>query len=375
MIREGKEEVSVIQSVLRHPVVMGIGFALIVFCYIVEQRYTALDEQFVDTYIRIAALRPVLDPVFLGLFWMTAAVFFASIMIYFMFTNQRRNALGVMVIVIVAGLFIGEGMKHLINVSRPDPMWTDWIPGVYSELIPSPIDDHDFPAQSSMVAAALYVFFYSNSLPKWKQWLLHVYVTVTILIRPYLGFNHLSGTVAGAIIGLYVGLIVKERLDDFREASMFSTRERKVGGSIVLFTIVGSLYSLKGAAFTQNFADSMLESMDKDLDLRMLIAMFGIFLGLSLFSYPKEIRYDLSDVSRRLAHYIAILVAIWVLLIFENMIFLTPVSQFGQGILISLLTGLWVSTMGPMLVHYLTEASGGGMNMRRLWVNNPIRYR
>ena len=318
--------------------------------YIFQRFFTDLDEYFISNVLRNHFTKEFLDPFWLAIFWLTVAIFFMMILCFFVFINKRRDALAMLAIVVIGGLFLGDALKIVFQLDRPPGHFSDWVPAIYNSFIPLPGESHDFPAQSVLVPAALFTYFYLKKPERKRAISYLIFTGVLFFARPYIGVNHISASVAGTILGMYIGLIVHRYLDQVRSSALFDSKIKKLLISVGIFALMTFIYTLERPLFYSE------PSRGVDLDIRMFSMVLGGFIGISVDG-PKQLQYRFETSMQKLKFIISLLIAYLVLFTFYVSALLVPIPFLFIGIVIGFIDGLWISIGGPKFVEYMNKTT------------------
>lgn len=325
---------------------MMLCIALFIFSYIFQRFFTDLDEFFISEILRNEALRVIMDPFWLIMFWPTVAIFFLSILVYFVFANKRATALAVLAIVGIGGLFLGDTLKSIFLLERPPGSFSDWVPVIYEGFIPLPGESHDFPAQSVLVPAALSVFFYLRDPKRWKALFFIIYTGLMFLARPYIGVNHISASLAGTVLGIYIGYLSLKYTEEIRKLSIFNSIPKRLLISIGFFTLMFLIYTLERPLFYSE------PSRGVDLDIRMFMIVLGGFIGISVDG-PKELRFQKDTFLQKIKFIGSIIIGYLILFSIYILALLIPTDLLFIGIILGFIDGLWISIGGPKLIEII----------------------
>ncbi|TXT57288.1 MAG: membrane protein of unknown function [Promethearchaeota archaeon] len=337
------------EQILKSKYTLVVSIILFGFAYIFQRFFSELDEAFIAVVLRNDLMRPVADPFWLIMFWPTVAIFFLSITVYFVFSNNRSTALAMLAIVVLGGLFLGDALKSVFDLPRPPQSFSDWVPAIYESFIPTTAETNDFPAQSVLVPAAFCTYFYLKNPSKKRGIFFIIYVILMFFARPYIGVNHISASIAGTIIGIYTGLIVYEYTGQVRVLSIFDSKIKKLLISLGFFLLMFIIYWLQRPLFHTRPAQGV------DLDIRMFMIVLGGFLGLSITDYPKQLNFEVNEASNKLRFYGSILVCYIILFAIYFLTLILPEGLLWLGIIIGFIDGLWISIGGPRIVEMINK--------------------
>lgn len=349
---EIKKSDSKLEDFLLNPYVIICLIAVFFGAFFFQLLFPKIDEAFIADILRLETLRPVCDPFWLVLYWPTVAIFFLSITVYFVFSNKRGLSLAMLAIVVIGGLFLGDALKSffsLFGLGRPPQDLSSWVPALYGDFLPTTSETSDFPGQSILVPAAFSIYFYLRKPKKWKAIVFPVYVGLMVFARPYVGVNHMSANIGGLIIGIYMGVIVYKYSESIRKSIIFDTKLKKTLVAIGVFGLMFLIYWIQRPVFVSRAAQGV------DLDIRMFMMVFGGFLGLALFDYPKEFNFQLETTNVKLKYIGSIIISYLILfgLYFGSLAL--PDILLWVGIIIGFIDGLWIAYGGPRVVEYLNQ--------------------
>ena len=91
-------------------------------------------------------------------------------------------------------------IKFTVRRRRPEGEWG----GVYRKT-----DPHSFPSGHATRAALLAVLAFSLG-PAWLGWVLLVWAPLVILARVIMGVHYLLDVLAGAVLGILVGVVIAQ---------------------------------------------------------------------------------------------------------------------------------------------------------------------
>ena len=336
------------ESILENKITLICCIALFFLSYIFQRYFTDLDEYFISNILRNELMKTFSDPFWLVLFWGTVAIFFLSFVVYFVFSNKRSKALALLAIVVLGALFIGDSLKIVFQLARPPQEFSAWVPEFYNNFIPTTSETHDFPAQSVLVPAAIAVYFYLRKPEKWKGLIFFIYVGLMFFARPYIGVNHISASVSGAILGIYIGFVIYKYGDTVREMSIFNKKWKKLVIAVVIFASMFIIYTLERPVFYSK------PSQGVDLDIRMFMIVLGGFIGVAL-NGPKELSFEFENITQKIRFIASILICYIVMFAIYLSALLVPVSLFFVGIILGFIAGLWISMAAPKLVEYVNK--------------------
>lgn len=351
---EIKESPSKFEDFLLNPYIIICLVAVFFGAFFFQLLFPKIDEAFISEVLRLEILRPICDPFWLVLYWPTVAIFFLSITVYFVFANKRGLSLAMLAIVVIGGLFLGDALKSFFSIfglGRPPQDLSSWVPALYGDFLPTTSETGDFPGQSILVPAAFSVYFYLRKPKPWKAILFPVYVGLMVFARPYVGVNHISANIAGLIIGIYMGLIVYKYSESIRKSVIFDSKLKKLLVAVGLFGLMFLIYWIQRPVFVSRAAQGV------DLDIRMFMMVFGGFLGLALFEYPKEVSLQFENLKDKGIFILSILLSYVVLFGLYFGALMLPDSILWVGIIIGFIDGLWITLGGPKLVEYLNQES------------------
>ncbi len=182
---------------------LTIGLPLVIFIFIVVMVVNQDTDKF-DSYVYIKIsnfISPGLTELVKLITFFGSSEFLisiAGILLIFLFANEKYSFNSSMIIInLIISAILNEGLKHIIQRSRPDIL----------RLID--IHGYSFPSGHSMVSMSFYgllIFLcFRNYKSKWKYIIISLFALLILFIgfsRIYLGVHFVSDVLGGFCLGI-----------------------------------------------------------------------------------------------------------------------------------------------------------------------------
>lgn len=157
---------------------------------------TIREDEIIRTIQTIST--PALNWFFFGITQLGSWIFFIILVVALFFNGKRKHAILLASILLFGSFFIVNPLKLLIGRPRPTLQFFDYVSGTN----PSMPSGHAF----SSCAVATYALLHNPSLRKKIAY--YSYAILISISRVYFGVHWPSDVVVGAILGIFISIIV-----------------------------------------------------------------------------------------------------------------------------------------------------------------------
>jgi undecaprenyl-diphosphatase len=145
---------------------------------------------------------------FIFILILSSVYIFVIFLAYIFFRNKDREKLYNLVFLAIVGYVIVAILKIVVGRERPYATFPDLINIISTKT------DLSFPSAHTFISF-LCLHFLPQSFPKWLRIFFIIYLTVLIPIGIlYIGLHFPSDVLAGALIGLAMPILIKEKITD-----------------------------------------------------------------------------------------------------------------------------------------------------------------
>jgi undecaprenyl-diphosphatase len=147
---------------------------------------------------------PYLNVIFILI--LSSVYIFVIFLAYTFFRNKEKEKLYHLIFLAIVGYAIVAALKILVARERPYTAFPDLV------SIISTKSDMSFPSAHTFMSF-LCLYFLPKNFPKWLRIIFVIYLVVLIPVGIlYIGLHFPSDVLAGAIIGLAMPILIKEKI-------------------------------------------------------------------------------------------------------------------------------------------------------------------